>query len=368
MPDATTAQRAAQAKDKPVFPFEGFGPEEFELVPREVEPAPEPVAGRREALVGIGARTWPRAAWLGLAVILALGSAGVVAAMSPSDPQYREELTYGADHELQGRLDRSAIELAALNGQVTGLGDQARRLLSRLTLIDKTGLEATYSDGAAALAEIDRLSAGLSQDMECRPWTASRTEQLVRTYSAHLVDEWQQLCQSLESVIPLRDDWTEMVAGSQTAIGVSDAISAHDSLATEALQLATQGRYPDALSKIEDAARALNGTRELAAAMGRLGRDISTLTEWLSRIDEMDRALQTLWREMILSDGRITAQVTAALRAVTQAQALLPGSDTVLSVVVYELAGDLLGQGISIEKAKGQLGAALAALTPPPAD
>jgi hypothetical protein len=99
----------------------------------------------------------------------------------------------------------------------------------------------------------------------------------------------------------------------------------------------------------------------------------------------MDDALRVLWQTMIDSKGRITKQVTAALKAVTAAKALLPGgsgggelvivdangtetvlkdpgSSGVLQVVLYEMAGNLTADGISIETAKGKLGSALADL------
>jgi hypothetical protein len=369
MSDANHAPRSARPAPRPTLPFDGFGPEEFELLATLEEPASEAVpGGRRMPLPEWGRRLWPRAAWLGLAVILSLGSAGVVAAMSPPGPENRQELTYGADHELEVRLAAAATDLAELNGQVTVLGEQARRLLASLSSIDRAGLEAAYTSGDAALGEIDRLSAALGDRMNCEPWPADRSGELERIYGGTLVAEWYGLCLSLDSVLPLRADWTAMVDGSGVAMGVADGIAEHDRLAEQALQQATQGRYAQALASLDAAAGALDGTRQLADRLSKVGRDVSTLDLWLERIDAMDAALRTLWREMIASEGRITAQVTAALKAVSEAQALLPGSDAVMSVVLYELAGDLLNQGISIEQAKGRLGAALAPLTEAPAD
>ncbi len=367
MSDESQAPHQIDRSSRPTLPFEGFGPEVFELHTSVEEPVPEPVpTGRRAAVREWGLRQWPRLAWLGLAAILSFGSAGVVAAMSPPQPESRQELTYGADRDLQARLDEAAVDLALLNQQVNGLGDQARRLLGSLSRIDRAGLENAYSSGDAALAEIDRLSGGLGVAMECGSWTSERTQELERTHDATLVAAWQKLCQSLDSVEPLRSSWTTMVDGSSVAMGVADAIAEHDRIAEEALQQATQGRYPEALAKLTEADDALAGARRLGAALDQAGRDVSTLNEWLQRIDAMDGALDTLWREMIASEGRITAQVTAALKAVSEAQSLLPASDAILSVVVYELAGYLLNEGISIEQAKGQIGSALAALAESP--
>jgi hypothetical protein len=77
----------------------------------------------------------------------------------------------------------------------------------------------------------------------------------------------------------------------------------------------------------------------------------------------MDDALALLWQTMIDSKGRVTVQVTAALKAVNDAKALLPDNNDVLQVVVNEMSGQLTADALSIETAKGQLGSALDDLT-----
>ena len=147
------APRSSQPQDspasRPTLPFEGFGPEDFELLARAEEPLPEPGSGGRwDVLRDWGGRVWPRLAWLGLAAVLSLGSAGVVAAMSPLGTERPAELTYGADLALKPDWTPAATDLAALNGQVIGLGDQTRQLLGSLSRVDKPGLEAAYASAA----------------------------------------------------------------------------------------------------------------------------------------------------------------------------------------------------------------------------
>ncbi len=92
--------------------------------------------------------------------------------------------------------------------------------------------------------------------------------------------------------------------------------------------------------------------------------DVSTLTEWLTRTKTFDDALGLLWQTMIDSNGRVTIQVTAALKAESDARSPPAQTTTrVLQVVLYELAGDLTSDGLSIEAAKGQLATALSDLT-----
>ena len=58
--------------------------------------------------------------------------------------------------------------------------------------------------------------------------------------------------------------------------------------------------------------------------------------------------------------------MTAALRGVTAAKALLPTNNDVLQVVLYKAAGNLTASGISIETSRGALATALSNLTGTP--
>jgi hypothetical protein len=66
---------------------------------------------------------------------------------------------------------------------------------------------------------------------------------------------------------------------------------------------------------------------------------------------------------MIDSKGRVTTQVTAALKSVNDAKALLPTDNSALQVSLFEMANRLTADGISIETARGQLATAVNALT-----
>jgi hypothetical protein len=143
---------------------------------------------------------------------------------------------------------------------------------------------------------------------------------------------------------------------------VANDIETHDSTAGDALELATQGRFPDALAKLDAASSAIVDANSVATHLA-LVTDVSTLTRWLDRTKGMDDALRLLWQTMIDSHGKVTAQVTAALRGVNDAKALLPNSTDVLQVVLYEMAGNLTSNGISIETARGTLADALTDLT-----
>jgi hypothetical protein len=180
-----------------------------------------------------------------------------------------------------------------------------------------------------------------------------------------MIDRWRQVCAALDSIAPLADDWASMQNGSKIAMQVADDINAHDRAAQDALVLATQGpqgRYPDALARLATASVSLADAQRIATELAKVG-DVSTLNEWLSRTKTMDDALALLWQTMIETKGKITVQVTAALKAVGDAKALLPDNTSILQIVLYEMAGNLTADGISIEKAKGQLASALADIT-----
>ncbi|MGA3030565.1 MAG: hypothetical protein ABSE58_07500 [Candidatus Limnocylindrales bacterium] len=314
---------------------------------------------RFRALAG---RALVRTAWLVLAAALALGSAGIVAAVerSPSTGT-RPELTWGADQALSTRLNSAVRDLTTLKDDVDALGQEARNTLSSLAQVNQAGLQSAWDRGSNDLSSIDSSAANLSEQLQCGSWDTSLQDRLIRTNSPAIVDRYHQVCIAIASVSPLHDDWQAMVSSSKTAIQVANDIENHDSMAAEALQLATAGRYPDALAKMTGASQDIADASSIAAYLAKV-TDVSTLTEWLDRTTQMDNALTTLWQAMVASKGVVTKQVTAALKNVNDAEALLPNDSSVMQVVLYEVAGDLTSHGISIETARGALANALTAL------
>ena len=345
------------------LPFDAFAPEVFELQPqndgKEVE---ESDHGRRSRFRAWGGRMFMRVAWLGLAAMLALGSSGIVAATShPPVSGNLPELTYGSDKVLLDRLDGGIRNLSLLNDDVIVLGDKVRTVLAELSQVSQSGLNAAYQGGDTALADIGSRAVALNAQLQCKPWTSTRDADLLKTYSQGLIDRYHQVCLAIDSVTPLAEAWAAMENGSKVAMQVVDDVNAHDQTATDALKSATQGRYPEALAKLDHASAALADAQGIATKLA-VTSDVSTLNQWLSRTKNMDDALGLLWQTMIDSKGRITKQVTAALKAVSAAKALLPDNSAVLQVVLDEMAGNLTSDGISIETAKGKLGSALADL------
>src|ERR1035437_2294014 len=316
--------------------------------------------GRRRSLAGRGLI---RLGWLALAAGLAFGSAGLAAAAdhTPSSGN-RPELTWGADQALSVKLDAAVRDLARLKDDVDSLGQMARNTLSSLAQVNQPDLQTAWDEGWNNVSAIDAGAADLDNRLQCGAWESTLHADLIKQYSPALVDRYRKVCLALASVSPLRDDWQSMVNGSQTAMRVANYIETHDSTAGDALELATQGRFPDALAKLDVASSAIVDANSVATHLA-VVTDVSTLTQWLDRTKGMDDALRLLWQTMIDSKGKVTAQVTAALRGVNNAKALLPNSTDVLQEILYEMAGNLTSDGISIETARGTLADALTDLT-----
>jgi hypothetical protein len=303
-----------------------------------------------------------RLGWLGLAAGIALGSAGIVAATQPAPTSgIRTELTYAADRALSDRLDTAVRDLARLKSDVDSLGDMARKTLTSLSQVNQQALNDASLQGTNSINAIDAAAATLNKSLDCQSWSSARELELRKVNSSPVVDRYHSVCLAIESVAPLRGDWESMMAGSQTAMRVANDVNTHDAAAADALVLATQGRYPEAIDQLKGASAAVADASSIADNLSKV-TDVSTLAKWMNRTKQMDDALRLLWQTMIGSKGKVTVQVTAALKAVADAKALLPASTDVLQVVMYELAGQLTSDGISIETAKGALADALANL------
>lgn len=317
----------------------------------------------RERIRGLFGRTLVRLGWLGLAAVLAFGSAGMVAATSHSPSLgARQELTWGSDKILNTKLDGAVHDLVLLSDDVSQLGVMTRSVLSNLTQVNAVGVTAAQGDGTTALTAIDNRAANLRERLDCGPWTDARLTQLIETYSSDSIARYRAVCLALDSVSPLDDDWASLVSGSTQTMKVAQDIADHDNVGKDALQLGTAGRYPEALSKLADADKPLSEATTIAAELATV-IDLATLTTWLSRTNAFDDSLRVLWQSMIDSKGRVTTQVTAALKAVNDAKALLPTDNSALQVSLFEMANRLTADGISIETARGQLATAVNALT-----
>jgi hypothetical protein len=248
--------------------------------------------------------------------------------------------------------------MVLLNGDIDLLGQMSRKTLSSLVQMDQVALTQAWDNGSGAVTSLYARAGDLDTRLICDSWDTARQVELSKTYSSAPIDRYHRICLALTSVGPLRDDWAALVAGSRTAIQVSLDINSHDQIGAEALQLGTQGRYPEALAKLSGATDAIADATSIAADLAKVA-DVSTLQDWLTRTTGFDVSLQILWQSLIDSKGRITPQIEAALKGMNDAKALLPNDNAVLQVVMDELAGKLIPNGISIETSRGAFAAAI---------
>lgn len=318
---------------------------------------------RFRALVGRGLL---RLGWLALAAGLAFGSAGIVAASqhSPSTGT-RSELTWAGDQDLSARLSAALGDLVRLRGDVDDLFAQARNTLKGLTQMNRDLLRSAWDDGANDLSSMEARASDLNRRLGCDAWEASPRETLTQKYSPAMFDRFDAVCGAIGSVASLRDHWEAMFDGSRTAITVVDDIERWDQIAQDARNSAAQGHYQDALAKLRGAVAAVSDATRIADNLA-VVTDVSTLTTWLQRIKQMDDALALLW-SIADSKAPVDSQVAAALRAVYDANALLPQSSeqfqSALQVVMYEVASYLLSEASEINRVDGALVNALADLS-----
>jgi hypothetical protein len=237
--------------------------------------------------------------------------------------------------------------------------------LKGLTQINQVGLQAAWDEGWNNANAIDAAAADLNSRLQCRQWDTSSRPDLIKIYSPALVDRYFEVCQAIAAVAPLHDNWQTMFDRSRIAILVVNDIEDWDAGAKDARNSAAQGNYADALAKLRTASASIADASTTATLLA-VTTDVSTLTKWLTRMAGVDDALALLWQMMIDSHGVVTAQVTAALRAVNEANALLPqttdGFASTLQVAMYEMAGNLVSETSDINQANGVLANALADL------
>ncbi|HEX7590577.1 MAG TPA: hypothetical protein VF375_01360 [Candidatus Limnocylindrales bacterium] len=308
-----------------------------------------------------------RLGWLALAAALALGSAGIVAAAdhSPSTGS-RPELTWSQDQILSARLTAATRDLARLGDDVDSLFNQGMNTLSGLTQINQVALQKAWDEGWNNVNAIDAGAADLNSRLQCAQWDSSLRTDLMKTYRPALVDRYLEVCQAIAAVAPLHDNWQSMFDGSRTAIVVVNDIEDWDAAAKDARNSAAQGNYADAIAKLRTAADSIADASRTASLLA-VTTDVGTLTKWLTRMGQLDDALALLWQMMIDSHGVVTSQVAAALRAVNEANAMLPQTTddfaAALQVAMYEMAGNLVSETSDMNQAKGALANALADLT-----
>lgn len=298
-------------------------------------------------------RTFVAVAWLVAAVVVALGAAGLVAALDhlPAGTG-RPELTWTADRAVTDDLDAVAAELVALSDAVGVLGRQGRTALAALVGRDSPGLAAAVDAGAAQLDVLDAAVARLQGHVASIPLAGA--DRTIRHSPATLA-RYDAAAAALAAVRPLRPAWERLTAGVVPATELTDRLLAHDRIAAAAIQAGGAGTYPLAIARIDKAAAELAAARairdRLAATV-----DVETLDQWLERNVAYDDALRGLWDALRRSGGRVTEAVRKAAARESAARELLPPDARALVVILGDVAQGGLNQAvIIIEEGRGRL-------------
>ena len=298
-----------------------------------------------------------RILWLAVAVVIAAGGAGIVAALDRfPGTTGRPELTATADAAAMRQLDLSNTALDALTADVVALGTTGRFALAALAGPDLDRLESALAEGTATVSaidgDIDRLRTALGAVPGIGP-----NEELV--LSAGVRARYDVLAATVPVATTLSADWRTLVRG---ALDASRLILLLERQEQEAAAAAAEGsarRWRAALLRIDAAEAALD---EAATLRDRLANtvDVSTLTRWIDRNREYDEALRALYGALQASNGRTTDAVRTAFQAERRAKDRLPDTRALVVIMADVAQGGLNQAVIAIEVARGELEQAVA--------
>jgi hypothetical protein len=296
-------------------------------------------------------------AWVILALLIALGSAGLVAAMSHvPGTAARPELTWAGDAQMESALDAATADLEALAAEVDTLGATARMALSQVAAGDSEALQATIVSGSQHVADVQTLTSGLEQSLAAVPYTG---EDWALHVSASQRQRFDELASTTGVTKGVGDDWTALTGRSVDATRVSALLTSHDEQTAAAAKLGSEGKYEDALAQLDASAATIADSRALADRLAATV-DVSTLKAWIDRNADYDAALRALYKALVKSSARVNADVRKAFDLEQQARARLPGDTRGVVVIMSDIAQGGLNQAvIAIEEARGSLAQAL---------
>ncbi len=298
-------------------------------------------------------------AWIVAAVVIALGSAGIVGGLDHLPvTATRPELTYGADREIAPGLDAATADLRVLSGQVDVLAGQGRDALTALVASDTPGLQAAISAGDAQVGTIAASTRALGDRLAALPALDAAA---AARFGPTTLARYATLEAALPAVDALAGDWARLAAGSVPAVELTEHLAAHDRIAGQAVQQGAAGKYAAAIRTLAGATAELAAARKVRDQLASL-IDTSTLDTWIDRNATYDAAVGDLWAAVLASPTRVTAAVRAAADRERAAKAQLPADTSALVVILGDVARGGLNQAvIAIEEARGRLLDALAA-------
>ncbi len=298
----------------------------------------------------------PRLAWLAVAALIAIGSAGLVSAMQRQPTSTEPELTFVGDEAAGPALDAATHELQALSDEVEVLGATARQTLATVVGGDLEDLDALITAGTAQLAIVDRQALRLEAAVAAVPGMGAGSE---LTISADLRLRYEALRTTIGLTAGFDAEWGAFTGRAVAAASLTTLLARHDEETAAAAGEGSAAHYKEALALLDRSDATIAEGRVLAQRLSEAA-DVSTLITWLDRNAEYDAALRGLYQSLVDAKGRVTDDVRAAFAAEKEARARLPEDTRGLVVIMAEVAQGGLNQAvISIEEARGSLSAAL---------
>ena len=300
--------------------------------------------------------------WLLIVAVIAVGAAGLVAAMAHQPgTASRAELTLEGDQAAAPRLAEIQEDLADLATDVKQLGELGRGALGALVAVDPTALDSAVADGQDLSSAIEDRSAVIREQIRLIPGSGPSEE---LAWSPETRTRRDVALQATETTAGLEILWTRLAFGALTANRLTTLLVGHDKVAGGAGGMIRQAKYAAGIKELEKADKAIADARALRDALKNTV-DVSTLTQWLDRNAEYDAALRRLAKAVIDSKGKVTAEVRSAAIAERKAHDLLPANTSGLVIILAEIGRGGLNQAvIGIEEARGQLQAAIDRLSP----
>jgi hypothetical protein len=307
-----------------------------------------------------------RATWVVLAVVIALGAAGIVAAMdhSPGTPS-RAELTWAGDREVIAALAAGAEQLEALEQEVAALGLAARLALAQVIARDLDGVQSTIAAGTARLASVEATAAALRAAAGAVPLGAEddplRISSGVRERHGYLLDA-TGLADDLDA------QWEAFTRRALDAVQLAGLLLAHDEHTAAAASEGVAGRYAAALAALDAADATIVRARALRDQLENT-TDVADLDEWLDRNADYDAALRTLYTTLDATGGSFSRDVRDAILAEQAARERLPEDTRGLVVIMAEVAEGGLNQVVTaIDDVREELAIAVSLQLEAPAE
>ena len=300
--------------------------------------------------------------WLLIVAVIAVGAAGLVAAMAHQPgTASRAELTLDGDEAAAPRLAKVQADLADLATDVKQLGELGRGALGALVAVDPAALDSAVADGQTLAGAIEDRAAAIREQIRLIPGSGP-TEELA--WSPETRARRDIALQATETTAGLEILWTRLAFGALTANRLTTLLVDHDTVAGGAAAMIRKARYAAGIKELAKADKMIADARALRDAL-RNTVDVSTLTQWLDRNSEYDVALRRLAQAVIDSKGAVTTEVRRAAIAERKAHDLLPANTSGLVIILAEIGRGGLNQAvIGIEEARGQLQAAVDRLSP----